>query len=337
MFDEITSFESLLSAYNRARRGKRFRTASLQFSEHLESNLLGLRKELRGGGYKHGAYYTFIVEDSKRRTIKAASFRDRVVHQAFCGAVEPLFEKIFIADSYACRRKKGVRKAVARFESHARRHRYVLKCDVSKYFASINHERLLAIIGRRIHDPRTMALCRIIVESASDAPMRGIPIGNLTSQLFANIYLNELDHFVKRSLRKRAYVRYMDDFALFADEKHELREAEEKIRNFLSSDLSLTLHPRKVSLEPSLRGVDFLGYRVFRTHRMLRGSTVKRFVKRTKRMMKEIKRGKRSEDSLILSIASWIGYAQKASSRGLSKALARRFGSPTEDIMQRKT
>jgi retron-type reverse transcriptase len=283
IFENAFSFENLLAAYLRARRGKQGRHEIAQFGWRLEAKLLQLREELLSGSYAHGAYRHFIVSDSKRREIQAAPFRDRVVHHAVVAAIEPIFERGFIYDTYACRVGKGTQAALLRFEQFSRVSRYVLSLDISKYFASINHVTLLSLLQRKIRDTRLLLLCQRVIASTEHSPGRGIPIGNLTSQLFANIYLNEFDQFAKHILRLPRYVRYMDDVAILSNDKKQLHEVKEAAAAFLQDRLGLTLHPHKVQMTPTALGVDFLGYRIFPQYRLLRKSTVMRFVARTKR------------------------------------------------------
>jgi RNA-directed DNA polymerase len=288
--------------------------------------------------YRHGAYRTFIVADSKKRTIKAAPFRDRVVHHAVCNIIEPIFDPSFIHDSYACRKGKGSHAAVKRLEHfiHAltrererERERdgrnaqklYYLKCDISKFFESIDGAILFDILRRKIHDENTLWLLREIIESN---PV-GIPIGNLTSQLFANIYLNELDHFVKRELREWHYVRYMDDFLILGTNKAHLQDVRERIRFFLADRLKLTLHPKKAEIAPVDRGIDFLGYVMLPGgRRRLRKSTVKRFLRRRRRYEAMVKNGRMTEELYGRAIDSWRGYARFADSYRLLEKLGLR-------------
>jgi retron-type reverse transcriptase len=318
-FEEAFSWENLLNAYARARRGKQKREQIERFGWDLEANVQTLRTELIGGTYVHGPYRHFIVADSKRREIKAAPFRDRVVHQAVVAALEPIFERRFIFDSYACRKDKGTRAAIQRFEHFLRLSHYALTMDVSRFFASIDHAILIDLLARRVHDVRMMDLCRLIVNSSEDTPGHGIPIGNLTSQLFANVYLDELDQHVKHGLRERRYVRYMDDFAILADDKAHLHAQKCEIGGFLQDRLHLAVHPKKAQVAPTQRGIEFLGYRIFPHHRLLRTSTVKRFVARAKHA-----EGQLSEDSL----RSWVAWAREGNSRGLLRSLSQRLAEP---------
>jgi len=283
IFEDAFSFKALMHAYKRARRGKRYRYTALVFAENLEENILALRDELHTGTYEHGAYRQFIVHDAKKRHIQAAPFRDRAVHQAVYAALEPFFERSFIFDNYACRVGKGSLAAIDRFERYIKSSKYVLACDISKYFASINHTTLKQLLARRIRDQRMLRVCEIIIDSNNAEAGKGIPIGNLTSQLFANVYLNELDQFAKHTLRAPQYIRYMDDFVLLSNDKAFLHHAREHIEAFLADKLQLVLHPKKVQIVPVRTGIDYLGYRIFPHYRKLRKQTVKRFVARTKR------------------------------------------------------
>ena len=321
LFENAFSFANLLEAYKRARRGKQGRHEIATFGWRLESKLLELRQELLSGSYTHGTYRHFIVSDSKRREIQAAPFRDRVVHHAVVAALEPIFDKGFIFDTYACRVGKGTQAAIERFEQFARASRYILSMDISKYFASIDHEILFSLLKHKIRDTRMLELCRRIIISTEESPGRGIPIGNLTSQLFANIYLNEFDQYAKHTLRLPHYIRYMDDIAALSDDKKELHEVKEAAAVFMRDRLGLALHPRKVQVVPLAIGVDFLGYRIYPHHRLLRKSTVARFVLRHKH---ENLRGGASKDS----IRSWLVYARGADSHGLLRSLARRLSEP---------
>ena len=210
LYEKICSFENLHHAYLKARKGKRYKDEILRFGCHQEELLLQLQEELLNETYRHGEYKEFIVCDSKKRHIKAAPFRDRIVHHAFCRIVEPIFDTGFIYDSYACRKNKGTRAAVLRLKKFLRSSYdcgegnimggYVLKCDISKYFDNVDHDILVSLLEKKISDEKTMRLARMIIDSTCTHAGKGIPIGNLTSQLFANVYLNELDQFVKHTL-----------------------------------------------------------------------------------------------------------------------------------------
>ncbi len=243
LYPQIYSFENLYLAYRAARRGKRDRVAVASFEFDLEHNLLELQADLREQTYRPGAYTNFHIYEPKRRLVSAAPFRDRVVHHALCRVIEPIWEARFIDTSYACRVGKGTHAALDRCQAWARRYRYAFHGDVVKYFPSIDHQILRSLLARRIGDQQTMWLVDRILDSgagiqAHEAPPvylpgddlfaalrpRGLPIGNLTSQFWANVYLHELDIFVKHELRCPAYLRYMDDFVLFSDDQAQFQE-----------------------------------------------------------------------------------------------------------------
>ena len=337
LFDRLVSFENLLAAAHAARRGKRFKTNVARFDFDLERELVALQQELRSQTYRPGPYHTFTIREPKARLISAAPYRDRVAHHALCRIIEPIFDQTFIKDSYACRVGKGTHQAVNEFSRHARRFRYVLKCDIAKYFPSIDHEILVALLERKIKDPQVLWLMRLIVAASNEqefvcrhfegddlfsplARRRGIPIGNLTSQFFANVYLNGFDHFVKEHLRCEAYLRYCDDFVVFGDDKASLWAIKEAMGDYLPR-LRLTLHPRKCQVMTTRDGVDFLGYRVFPTHRRLRATTAMRAIRRLREQAHACSRGMLSAEQWRQSWASWLGYAQHADTYGLRRAV----------------
>lgn len=360
MFEKIYSFQNLHSAYLKARKCKRYRPEILEFSYNLEKNLLELKNELKTQRYRHGGYREFIVCDAKKRKIKAAPFRDRVVHHALVNIIEPIFDKGFIYDSYACRSKKGTHRAVKRLEQFmkagndkSRREReknylpkmYCFKGDISKYFENVDHNILMKIIRRKISDQRVLGLIEKIIDSSYEHKIyknlfefraTGIPIGNLTSQLFANIYLNELDKFVKHQIRAKYYIRYMDDFLILGYDKKELHKLKERVKKFLQSELKLNLHPKKANIFPAGKGIDFLGYQIFvsdlasrrsgrESYRFLRKSTVKRFTARVKICQKELEKGLIKKKKFDQSVQSWLAYASFGNSWRLRRDLTERL------------
>ncbi len=329
LFERVCSFENLTIAYYKARKGKRHGKDILKFSYNLEGNLLKLQEGLKTRSYVPGKYREFYVNDPKRRLIKAAPFRDRVVHHALCNVIEPIFDDTFIYDSYACRKGKGTHAGVDRLQKFIRsanaggnkKRIYTLKCDITRYFPSIDHELLLAMIDKKIRDEKTMWLIKLITGSSADTtkPRKaGIPIGNLTSQLSANIYLNELDYFVKHDLGVRYYVRYMDDFVILDKSKQRLHEIKREITEFLGS-LRLELHPKKARIFPVDMGVDFLGYVVFPTYRRLRKANVKKFTKKLKKLKAMYEKG--SSERVFMSVNSWIAHAKHADTYGLRRKI----------------
>jgi len=337
LFDEIVSFDNLYSAYLKARKGKRFLDYVLVFEQNLEQELLNLQRDLKSDAYVHGCYREMIVNDSKKRLIKVAPFRDRIVHHALCNIIEPLLDKKFVYDSYACRKNKGTHKAVNRLQSFLRKkdNAFCLQCDISKYFMSIDHKVLFGLCCKHISDERVLLLISRIISSSKDFVFvdengverkKGIPIGNLTSQLFANLYLNLLDQFVKHKLRIKFYLRYMDDFLFLSSSKVLLNFIKKKIVCFLKDKLFLVLNPTKANLFPVKKGVSFLGFVVFPYYKLLRKSTVKRFIKRTKKQIFSVKEGFVSEGDLRASLVSWRAYAKDANSFMLRKSLIVKLG-----------
>ncbi len=324
LYEKICSFENLHYAYLKARKGKRYKDEILRFGCHQEELLLQLREELLNETYRHGEYKEFIVCDSKKRHIKAAPFRDRIVHHAFCRIVEPIFDKGFVYDSYACRKNKGTRAAVLRLKKFLRSAYdneegnimggYVLKCDISKYFDNVDHSILFELIGKKIEDKKVLNLAGMIIESTCTKAGKGIPIGNLTSQLFANVYLNELDQFVKHTLREKQYLRYMDDFIILNSNKRSLASIQLLIGDFLQEKLLLSFHTKKTFIQPVWKGVDFLGYVLFEEYVRLRKSTIRRFIQRMKAYQSKFWKGLIAREKIQASIISWVAYAKRAKS-----------------------
>ncbi|MFA5246987.1 MAG: reverse transcriptase/maturase family protein [Candidatus Micrarchaeia archaeon] len=319
LMGEVVSFENLLSAFAKASRGKRFGRDALSYFQKIEPNLIRLKEQLLNETWEPGEYRCFFVNDPKRRLIQAAPFEDRIVHHAICNVIEPIFERGFIGDSFACRPSKGTHAGMLRLKAFVRKcgrqnpgkEVYALKCDVRKYFASVDHTILSSILARKIHDERLLRLLSKIIGSVPG--QKGIPIGNLTSQLFANVFLNELDRFAKHSLHAKFYVRYMDDFVFLSPSKDELHSFKRQVRRFLSGSLALELHPKKAEIFPVRDGVDFVGYKVFSDFILLRKSGVKRFIARFKRL----EESGASSELLFESWDSWYAHAKWADSHRL--------------------
>jgi retron-type reverse transcriptase len=275
LWPKITAFANLLDAARKAQKGKRFRPNVLAFNDNLEGELLRLQEELTHKTYLPGTYRTFEIVQPKRRMISAAPYRDRVVHHALCNVIAPLIERTFIDDSYANRDGKGSHRALKRFTGFARSSQFVLLCDIQKYFPSIDHTILKGLIRRKIKCPDTLWLIDTIINGSNEqipsvshfpgddilSPLdrrRGLPIGNLTSQFFANLYLNSFDHFVKENLKAKKYVRYVDDFAVFSDNRQFLVEARQAIEAYLAT-LRLNIHPIKSQIFETHHGSKFYG------------------------------------------------------------------------------
>ena len=274
-------------AWRKFSRGKKSRKDVGLYQKHLRYNLTDLNKQLASGQYRHKSYQRFTIHDPKQRQIHKATVADRIVHQAVVTAIEPLFESRFIHDSYSCRIGKGTHGGVKRLQRFLRQASYndtqkvyVLKCDVRKYFASIDHEILLNLISRRIQNDEVLELIRTIILSHGGETGKGIPLGNVTSQLFANIYLHELDWFVKQTLGVRYYARYCDDFAIVSTDRKYLESLTLTISHFLRDSLRLDLHPSKVTIRSWRQGIDFLGYVLLPKATVIRTKTQKRLYSR---------------------------------------------------------
>jgi retron-type reverse transcriptase len=272
-------------AWREFRKGKRSKFDVQEFEFNLEDNLFQLYQELKTKTYQHSHYTPFNICDPKPRKIHKAIVKDRVLHHAIFRILYPLFDKIFIFDSYSCRLGKGTHKAVNRLAKFClklsrnnTKNIFVLKCDIKKFFDSIDQNILINLIKKKIQDKNVIWLVEKIVKSFKT----GLPLGNVTSQLFANIYLNELDQFVKHKLKSKHYLRYCDDFVILGERKENLEKFIKPINNFLETELNLSLHQDKIIIRKYHQGIDFLGYVVLPNHRVLRTETKRRILKRIK-------------------------------------------------------
>ncbi len=289
-FEDIISVENLLEAWKEFIKGKRGKRDVQEFSLHLMDNILEVHNDLSNHTYKHGGYQAFHIFDPKPRHIHKASVRDRLLHHAIYRILYPFFDRTFIADSFSCRKDKGVHKALNRFRSLSHivsknntRTCWILKCDIKKFFASVDHEALLRILKTYIPDKNIIWLLQEVIKSFSSARQGlGLPLGNLTSQLFVNIYMNKFDHLVKHQLKAPCYIRYADDFVILSQDRKWLEGELPKIRDFLWSHLRLQLHPDKISIRTFASGVDFLGWVHFPDHRVMRTTTKRRVLRRIK-------------------------------------------------------
>jgi RNA-directed DNA polymerase len=338
LFEQVYDFEALHAAYLRARAGKRDRIEVQRFEQDLEGNLIQLQNELIWGCYQTGDYRSFAIFEPKPRQVAALPFRDRVVQHALVAVLEPIWERRFIADSYACRPGRGTHRGADRAQAMLRQVKreqgrvYVLKADIASYFRSIDHGILKVLVRRRVACRRTLALFDAIVDSASslhpDTPGIGLPIGNLTSQLAANIYLHELDEFVNHGLRERHYARYMDDFIVVHHDKQHLHRVRERIEAFLAQRLRLRTNAKtQVFPVHGLRGraLDFLGYRIWPTHRKLRRSSVTRITRTLKRLQRLYAEHLVGRERVMQSVNSWLAHARHADARGLVRAVLGQF------------
>lgn len=315
LFDRIVAFDNLNEAARKAFRGQKDRPAVARMYFHLETELWRIREELITGEYRPQPYHVFEVREPKRREICAAHIRDRVVHHAICNYLGPIFEGRMIGDTFACRPGKGTHAAVKRAQAFAQGHRYYLQCDVRKYFPSISLVVLKAMLRRQLKDNRVLELLDRIIDHplpTAPEPGRGLPIGNLTSQYFANLYLGELDHFVKERLGVKGYLRYMDDFLLFGPDKLHLRQLQATVQAFVAEKLCLELKAEATTIAPVGQGIRFLGFRVFPQIIRLSGEKWRRFRHRVRKQEVKYIEGMISEEDLARSVSSMIGHIRHA-------------------------
>ena len=333
IFHKITAFDNLILAAKKSQKGKRFNNNVTAFHFNLEEEILQLQKELLSKRYKPGAYRTFYIYDPKERMISAAPYRDRVIHHALCNIIEPIFEKTFIYDSYANRKGKGTHKAIERYQKYAKKYPFVLKCDIKKFFPSLDQAILKQAIRWKIRCKDTLWLIDKIIDNSNlqetvlqwfpeddlFTPLerkKGLPIGNLTSQFWANVYMNQFDHFVKETLKVPGYIRYVDDFVLFGISKQQLWEWKKEITNFLAK-MRLRMHPNKTQILRVKSGVPFLGYQLFPQYRYVRKEKIKRYKRYLKKTLKEKADGKISPQDLENRLNAWLGHIRFGQSKRL--------------------
>ncbi len=338
LWTQILEWDNLLLAFRKARRGKRQQSEIQHFELNLEYELTDIRHNLQSHRYQPGSFHQFQVTDRKTRLISAAPFRDRVVQHALMNIVEPIIDQQFIKHSYASRKHKGVHRAVQHYQAWAKQYRYALKIDICRYFDSIDHALLKQKLRRFISDPDILWLFDRIIDSSPEplnpaivradsddlidlaAKSVGLPLGNLTSQCFGNIYLNDLDHFIQTTLNLPAYLRYVDDMILCSNSKNQLWENCAAIEQFLASE-RIGIHPRKKQLVPVMTGLDVLGYQVFPSQiRLARGSGY-RFRRKLKRLAKAYHQWRISLQAIKPHVAGWLGHARQANSESLYRAI----------------
>lgn len=335
LYSRVIDWSNLLLAYRKAAKGKRGNQSAAGFEHQIADRLLQLQRELTDFRYQPGGYIHFMIHEPKQRRVSAAPFPDRVVHHALCNVIEPIFERQFIADSYANRVGKGTHRAVDRLQTFARRYRYALRMDIVKHFPSIDHAILLANLKETIREDAVIWLIKRIIHSgagvlADEYEMvyfpgddlfaacrpRGLPIGNLTSQFWSNVYMTPLDHFVTRDLRCPAYLRFVDDFALFSDSKRQLYEWKRSIIGFLCG-LRLTIHEPQAQVIPCAHGIPWLGFIVYPTHRRVKARNVVKFSRRFQDRWAEYCAGEISFAEFDASVQGWINHVRYANTWGL--------------------
>lgn len=331
LWEEIVTFDNMYGAYLDARKGRRYRSEVMSTAKRVELIIHQLIFELNVGEWHPAKYYEFECRtEVKRRTINAPTFRDRIVHHSIDRVIRPLFERKYIFDSYACRLGKGTHAACARLQHFLRqagasgKRVYVLQADISKYYPSISHDVLKEELRRTIADKRLLEVLDLVIESFNEDTGRGLPIGSLTSQLFANVYLNPFDHFMKECRRERFYLRYMDDFIVVADDKAHLRDALADARWFIETQLKLKLNP-KTAIFPASHGVDFAGYRTFTAKVLPRKRNIKAAKIRFKDLSWRFRHGRASIKDAQQVVASFLGYCKHCKSSQSARAALRRL------------
>ena len=331
-FCGVISVENLLSSWKEFSKGKRSKDDVATFELDLEDNLFDLHYRLASGAWKPDSYQTFLIHDPKLRRIHRATVRDRVLYQAVYRALYQIFDSGFIFHSFSSRQYKGTHAGVSAFEAYIRkvsqnytRPGYALKCDIRKFFDSIDHEILFGLIKRKVADHDLLLLIWEIIDSFSTAPGIGLPLGNVTSQIFANIYMNELDQHVKHEMKAACYVRYCDDFGIINESREYLEECVENMRRFCKDQLNLYLHPRKVVIRKISQGVDFLGYVLLPHRRVLRTHTKTRMLKKISNLKTDGENGEVVQELLERSIQSYLGVLSHCCGEKIAMQIERIF------------
>lgn len=353
VFEQVVAYDNLYRAYLNARLCKRYRYEVLNFSAHLEDNLVKLQSELIDRTYTLGKYREFYIYEPKKRLIMAQPFKDRVVQWAIYQVLNPVFVRGYITDSFACIEGRGTHSAVKRLHYWLRQvgkkqeKYYFLKLDISKYFYRIDHDVLMGILKRKIRDDDMIFLLDKIVNSGdtnfglppgkspgevkrSDrVSEKGMPVGNLSSQMFANLYLNELDQYCKRTLQIHFYVRYMDDVIILHQDKDQLHEWKRLIDTFLKEKLQLDLN-EKTCIRPITLGVEFCGYKLWNTHIKLRKSTALKMKRKLKKLQKEYAAGEVTMEEARQTISSYLGILKHCDSYSLKRTIFGEYGTSEE-------
>jgi len=346
IYGKICSLENLFLAFKKAKKSKSKKFYVLEFEKDIKENLLILQEQLIEQTYQPKPLKGFIIRDPKTRKIHASAFVDRIVHHAIVNILEPIFEKVFIFDSYASRKNKGTHKAVERIKEFMRKvstngqlvkdalnnnmvQGYILKADIKHYFEEVNHEILMDIIKRKTPDEKAILLIKRILDNFEGKERcKGMPLGNLTSQFFANVYLNELDYFIKHKLRAKYYIRYVDDFVILHKSRKRLEYFKKKIIEFLDEKLKIELHPEKSKILPLRNGITFLGYRVFYRYTLLTKRNIKNIMKKLLFFNKNLL----ETEDFYNSFVGWEGYAKWANSYKLRMKIVNTLNTPNTTL-----
>ena len=330
IFEQIISVENLFSAWDSFHSGKKNKPDVLRFEWDLESNIFRLHRLLKSKKYTHGPYTSFFIQDPKQRHIHKATVQDRVLHHAIFNVLNPIFEPTFVAASFSCRVDKGTHKGVDAVTTMVRQVSrngtqpcYALKCDIQKFFFRIDHGILLTMLRKKLQDKDALWLLEQVIGSFSINPgeAKGLPIGNLTSQIFANIYMNEFDQYMKHVLEVKHYARYTDDFIILSQSTEYLESLLKPIASFLDTRLAVNLHPKKTVIRKVTQGIDFLGYTIFLHHRLVRTKTKQRMFRKLKLKTQEFRAGKVDVEKLGQSLQSYHGVLSHADAHHLQEQM----------------
>lgn len=332
IFEKMTSLVHIFECWDHFRRGKRKRKDIQYFELNLEDNIFQLQYELSTLQYQHGTYEHFYVSDPKQRLISKASVRDRLVHQIVYDVLNTVFDKKFIFHSLSSRLGKGthigvtlLHRMMRKVSANGKQSCYALKMDIKRFFDTVNHQILKTLIRKNIDDERALKIVDTIIDSfkLKSGPLGavGIPLGNATSQLFANVYLHELDDFIKQELREKYYLRYCDDFIILSNDENHLKCLIDQIHEFLTRNLQLELHPKKLIIRKLSQGIDFVGYILFLHHTLVRTGTKQRMKKRLKKAYETYLQGKMDDVNLDQRLQSYLGILSHANQHLLSQAV----------------
>jgi retron-type reverse transcriptase len=334
IFDEMVSSERLFEAWYEFKKGKSARYDVQEFGRHAEKHIFKLRRELISGTYRHSPYESFFVHDPKRRHIRKASVRDRLVHHTLHMTLRQIYEPRLYSGVYSNRIGKGTHRAVEALQravwkvsKNLTHPCWALKCDIKRFYDSVDHEILKDTLAKVICDEKALRLLSHVIDSfhVEGSVGKGAPIGNLTSQIFTNIFLNDFDQYVKHTLRVKHYLRFADDCLFLAPHRQELEDLLPIIEEFLATRLKLTLHPNKISIRPLNQGIDFLGIVVHPFHRTLRTTTKRRMLRKLAKRHQEACRDEISPDTLNQSLQSYLGILSHTDGCKLSTLLKNRF------------
>lgn len=323
LYEELLEFENLSKSFRQSFKGSKKQEQNSEYYYFLENKLLQLQAKLQSSTYQPAKYRYFKIYEPKERQISVACFEDRIVHHALVNMLEPIYEKVFIYDSYATRKNKGIHKAIERAQCFLKKNRWFLIIDIEKYFASINHKILMKILKRKIKDEKLAGLVELIIKNndiSQNKEDSGLPIGNLTSQFFANVYLDQFDHYVKENLRLD-YIRYMDDMVFFSDDKELLKEILKLSKSYLENNLLLTIKPKSIVINTRLHGLSFLGYRIYPCLIRIKNENIKRMKKKIKLKESEFRTGKIDQETLSQSVRSMIEFIKTADSVQLKRSI----------------